>query len=64
MANAVAEKLTAQYRAHRYQLHADNLAVVVEKEPTLGPCPGYGCVRRFMKAHGLFRCTVPGPTRP
>lgn len=64
MANAVAEKLTAQYRAHpqwSYQLHADNLAVVVEKEPTLGPCPGYGCVRRFMKAHGLFPRRRRGP---
>ena len=33
MATAVAEKLTAQYRAHpqwSYQLHADNLAVVVD----------------------------------
>jgi putative transposase len=64
MANAVAEKLTAQYRAHpqwSYQLHADNLAVVVEQEPTLGPCPGYGCVRRFMKAHGLFPRRRRGP---
>lgn len=64
MANAVAEKLTAQYRAHpqwSYQLHADNLVVVVEKEPALGPRPGYGCVRRFMKAHGLFPRRRRGP---
>jgi transposase InsO family protein len=64
MAKAVAEKLTEQYRAHpqwSYQLHADNLVVVVEKEPALGTCPGYGCVRRFMKAHGLFPHRRRGP---
>ena len=64
VAKAVAEKLTEQYRAHpqwSYQLHADNLVVVVEKDPALGTCPGYGCVRRFMKAHGLFPHRRRGP---
>jgi len=64
IAPALAEKLTAQYRAHpqwSYQLHADNLAAVVEKESALGTCPGYACVRRFMKAHGLFPRRRRGP---
>ena len=64
MAAAVAEKLTAQYRAHpqwSYQLHADNLAALVEKETALGPCPAYPTVRRFMKAHGLFPRKRRGP---
>jgi putative transposase len=64
IAAALAEKLTAQYRAHpqwSYQLHADNLAAVVEKEPALGTCPAYASVRRFLKAHGLFPRTRRGP---
>jgi hypothetical protein len=61
---ALAEKLTAQYRAHpqwSYQLHADNLAALVENEPALGPCPAYPTVRRFLKAHGLFPRQRRGP---
>jgi putative transposase len=64
IASVLAEKITAQYRAHpqwSYQLHADNLAAVVEKEPALGACPGYACVRRFLKAHGLFPRPRRGP---
>jgi len=60
----LAEKLIAQYRAHppwSYQLHADNLGAIVTQEPALGPCPGYGCVRRFLKAHGLFPRRRRGP---
>jgi hypothetical protein len=37
-----------------YQLHADNLAVLIEKEPTLGATPSYASVVRFMKVHGLI----------
>lgn len=61
---SLAEKLIAQYRAHppwSYQLHADNLVAIVTQEPALGPCPGYGCVRRFLKAHGLFPRRRRGP---
>jgi putative transposase len=50
--------LLEQYRKHpswSYQLHADNLAVVVEQEPTLGKMPSYPSLRRFMKAHGLLK---------
>src|ERR1700745_296584 len=43
----VRELLAAQYRQHpnwSYQLHADNLAVLVEKEPALGATPSYASV--------------------
>lgn len=62
--SVLAEKLTAQYRAHpqwSYQLHADNLAALAEKEPALGACPAYPTVRRFLKAHGLFPRPRRGP---
>lgn len=60
----VAERLTVQYRSHpswSYQLHADNLGAVVEKEPELGRCPSYTCIARFMKGHGLFKRPRRGP---
>jgi len=50
--------LLEQYRQHpswSYQLHADNLAVVVEQEPKLCSMPSYPSLRRFMKAHGLLK---------
>lgn len=46
------------YKAHRgwsYALHYDNLAVLAAADPTLGPLPSYSTVRRFMKAHGLWK---------
>jgi putative transposase len=50
--------LEAQYRAHKkwsYQLHFDNLCVLVQKQGELGPMPSYTTVRRYMKSHGLVR---------
>ena len=50
--------LRAQYAAHRswsVQLHVDNLEVVVEAAPSLGPMPSYATVRRYLRAHGLNR---------
>ena len=47
-----------QYRKHpswSYQLHADNLSVLVEQDPKLGAMPSYPSLRRFMKAHGLLK---------
>lgn len=58
------ELLAAQYRQHpswSYQLHADNLAVLVEVQPELGVKPAYASVRRYMKAHGLFKRQRRGP---
>lgn len=60
----LAEALSGQYRQHpnwSYQLHADNLAVLVEQQPQLGPMPSYRSVLRFMKAHGLFKRPRRGP---
>jgi putative transposase len=64
MSCALGEKLVTQSRAHPQwsdQPHADNLAALVTKEPALGPCPGYACVRRFLKAPGLYPRPRRGP---
>jgi transposase InsO family protein len=58
------ELLVNQYRQHpnwSYQLHADNLAVLIEREPTLGAAPSYASVVRFMKVHGLIKRPRRGP---
>jgi putative transposase len=58
------ELLAAQYRQHpnwSYQLHADNLAVLIQKEPTLGATPSYASVVRFMKVQGLIKRPRRGP---
>lgn len=50
--------LRAQYEEHpkwTFQLHHDNLEVLVDKEPALGPMPSYATVCRFMKNHGMPR---------
>lgn len=50
--------LLAQYRQHpswSYQLHADNVAQAATDQPGLGALPSYASIRRFMKAHGLFK---------
>ena len=60
--------LRAQYEAHptwSYQLHADNLEVVCEKEPAIGTCPSYTTLLRFMKdAQLLRRPRMPNANRP
>jgi hypothetical protein len=60
---AVGELLRAQHHQHphwSYQLHADNLTVVVEQRQ-LGRPPSYVSVRRFLRAHGLFKRPRRGP---
>ena len=55
---ALAAALVCQYQQHprwSYQLHHDNLAVVVKQTPSLGPMASYGTVCRFMKDHALMR---------
>jgi hypothetical protein len=57
------ELLLTQYRQHpswSYQLHADNVAVLVEKQPALGTAPSYASILRYMKHHGLLKRS-PGP---
>jgi transposase InsO family protein len=61
--------LRAQYESHptwSYQLHADNLEVVCEEEgPSLGECPSYSTLLRYMKDAGLLRRPrAPNPNRP
>src|SRR3990167_7130197 len=47
-----------QYREHRswsYQLHFDNVAAIVKKEPEFGEIPSYSTVRRYMKSCGFSK---------
>jgi transposase InsO family protein len=60
----VRELLLTQYRQHpswSYQLHADNVAVLIEKQPALGTAPSYASVLRYMKDHGLVKRPRRGP---
>ena len=50
--------LEQQYRSYphwSYQLHADNLAALVEEKPDLGDAPSYSTVRRRMKERGWLK---------
>ena len=50
--------LRAQHTDHpswTYQLHYDNLEVLVCDDFALGPLPSYSTVRRYMRAQGLAR---------
>jgi transposase InsO family protein len=52
------DAVRTQYRAHprwSYQLHWDNLRVLVEADASLGPLPSYATLRRYMHAQGLLR---------
>jgi transposase InsO family protein len=54
-----------QYQAHRswsYQLHLDNLVILIAEDPTLGAVPSYSTLRRYMTAQGL--CPAPRPPTP
>ena len=60
----LAQLLAKQYRQHpswSCQLHADNLAVLVEQQSELGPMPASISVLRYMKSHGLFKRPRRGP---
>jgi putative transposase len=52
------EALRRQYAVHpswSYQLHLDNLAVVVGEKPHLAPLPSYASLRRYLVSQGLLR---------
>jgi transposase InsO family protein len=52
------EALRKQHAAHpswSYQLHRDNVAVVLRDHPHWGPLPSYASLRRYLVAHGLKR---------
>lgn len=58
MGTTLRQAVMAQHAAHpswSYQLHYDNLVALAEADAELGAVPSYSTVRRFMKAHGLFR---------
>jgi len=64
MSPKLIECLTQQHRQHpswSYQLHFDNLVVVVEQQPQAGPMPSYVSLLRWMKSHGLFKRARRGP---
>ena len=55
------QAIQQQHRAHpgwSYQLHADNLAVIANKEPALGLMPSYSTIYRYMIANGLRKQRV------
>ncbi len=57
-----------QYQAHpswSYQLHLDNLAVLIAEDPTLGPGPSYSTLRRYLTAQHLRPAPrAPAPETP
>lgn len=58
----VRRMLEAQYQAHKnwsYQLHYDNLRVLVEEDPKPVGLPSYSTLCRYMKGHGLIRKRLP-----
>src|SRR5271166_4434916 len=62
----IAERLMLQYRDYphwSYQLHYDNLAVLVKADPSLGRLRSYSTVKRYMQARGLVRKPRLQPTR-
>jgi transposase InsO family protein len=58
LSHKLREVLRAQHKEHpgwSFQLHFDNLLVLVQADRTLGKMPSYPSLRRFMKAQGLLR---------
>ena len=54
----LAQAIARQHAEHprwTVQLHYDNLLALAREDPKLGPMPGYGTVRRYMKDQGLLR---------
>lgn len=51
----ILQKQYEDYPNWSYQLHADNLAALVKKQPELGEGPSYSTVKRRMKERGWYR---------
>jgi len=51
----VVRKQHSQHPSWSYQLHLDNLAVVVTERPELGQLPSYSSLRRWMQRAGLSK---------
>jgi len=55
---SLSEIIFDQYKAHpswSYQLHHDNVKVVIKKEKIIDSMPSYNTIRRYMKFHGLTK---------
>jgi len=62
LSDEIRRVLETQYAAHKrwsYQLHFDNLRVLVDENPGSGPMPSYSSLLRYMKNHGLLRKALP-----
>src|SRR4029077_11713451 len=67
IAPRLATALQRQYQDHpswSYQLHLDNLAVLVAEQAELGPLPSYASLRRYMVARGWRRRSRQSATPP
>jgi len=54
----LAEALRLQHHEHgqwSYKLHYDNLAALVQADPSLGQLRSYSTIRRYMQSHGLLK---------
>jgi len=50
-----------QYREHprwSYQLHVDNVAILVKNAPELGQMPSYSTINRYLKSNGMRKQRV------
>lgn len=55
---SLSEIIFDQYKAHpswSYQLHHDNVQVVIKKDKIIDSMPSYNTIRRYMKFHGLTK---------
>jgi len=48
-------RLYSEHPSWQYQLHYDNLVVLAEGSPGLGPIPSYATVTRYMKDLGMLK---------
>ncbi|HID67773.1 MAG TPA: helix-turn-helix domain-containing protein, partial [Roseibacterium sp.] len=58
MLNRIKDLIEQQYDDHpawSYQLHYDNLGVIIEQQEELGRLPSYSTLRRFMIASGFSK---------
>ena len=54
LGEAIAQQFS-EHRSWQYQLHYDNIVVLAEGSPALGPIPSYATVTRYMKDLGMLK---------
>lgn len=62
LSGQVRQLLEAQYRNHKgwsYQLHHDNLRVLIQDQPNAGPMPSYSSLLRYMNSHDMVHRSRP-----